>query len=401
MRNYTKLTPEGVRDVLFEECRALGEARRRLRELFTRRGYREAMTPGLEYYDVFNLPGAAIPQQEMYKAVDSAGRLLVFRPDSTLPMARMAAARLQSYRRPIRLYYGQSVYRSWPALSGRGHEAAQMGVELLGAGGLRADLEVICTAVEALRAVAGDFRLELGHGGLFRLLAGRLAMAPGLREEIRSTIEAKNYGALGELLDPLGDSPEARAVRLLPRMFGGEEVFDQAEGLGLDGPARETLEYLRSLYMSLKKLGLGGRLMVDLGLVQRNDYYTGVVFSGYVHEQGGAVLTGGRYDGLCGRFGPEMPAAGFAMDLDAAAQLLLPQLPPEEPAQVLVHGEPGFETEAQQALLRLTGQGVPCEGSVWESLEEAIQYAARGGIPRVLRVGQSTEEIVVERGARV
>ena len=184
-------------------------------------------------------------------------------------------------------------------------------------------------------------------------------------------------------------------------MFGGEEVFDQAEGLGLDGPARETLEYPRSLYMSLKKLGLGGRLMVDLGLVQRNDYYTGVVFSGYVHEQGGAVLTGGRYDGLCGRFGPEMPAAGFAMDLDAAAQLLLPQLPPEEPAQVLVHGEPGFETEAQQALLRLTGQGVPCEGSVWESLEEAIQYAARGGIPRVLRVGQSTEEIVVERGARV
>ena len=276
-----------------------------------------------------------------------------------------------------------------------------MGVELLGAGGLRADLEVICTAVEALRAVAGDFRLELGHGGLFRLLAGRLAMAPGLREEIRSTIEAKNYGALGELLDPLGDSPEARAVRLLPRMFGGEEVFDQAEGLGLDGPARETLDYLRSLYMSLKKLGLGGRLMVDLGLVQRNDYYTGVVFSGYVHEQGGPVLTGGRYDGLCGRFGPEMPAAGFAMDLDAAAQLLLPQLPPEEPAQVLVHGEPGFETEAQQALLRLTGQGVPCEGSVWESLEEAIQYAAQGGIPRVLRVGQSTEEIVVERGARV
>ena len=401
MRNYTKLTPEGVRDVLFEECRALGEARRRLRELFTRRGYREAMTPGLEYYDVFNLPGAAIPQQEMYKAVDSAGRLLVFRPDSTLPMARMAAARLQSHRRPIRLYYGQSVYRSWPALSGRGHEAAQMGVELLGAGGLRADLEVICTAVEALRAVAGDFRLELGHGGLFRLLAGRLAMAPGLREEIRSTIEAKNYGARGELLDPLGDSPEARAVRLLPRMVGGEEVFDQAEGLGLDGPARETLDYLRSLYMSLKKLGLGGRLMVDLGLVQRNDYYTGVVFSGYVHEQGGPVLTGGRYDGLCGRFGPEMPAAGFAMDLDAAAQLLLPQLPPEEPAQVLVHGEPGFETEAQQALLRLTGQGVPCEGSVWESLEEAIQYAAQGGIPRVLRVGQSTEEIVVERGARV
>lgn len=398
MRKYTKLTPEGVRDALFEECRALGEARRRLTELFVRRGYREAMTPGLEYYDVFSLPGAAVPQQEMYKTVDSAGRLLVFRPDSTLPMARMAAARLQNHRRPIRLYYGQSVYRSWPALSGRGHEAAQMGVELLGAGGLRADLEVICAAVEALRAVTGEFRVELGHAGLFKLLAGRLSVEPGLREEIRATIEAKNYGALSELLDPLGDSPEVRAVGLLPRMFGGEEVFDQAERLGLDGPARETLEYLRVLYTSLKKLGLGHRLMVDLGLVQRNDYYTGVVFSGYVHDQGGPVLTGGRYDGLCGHFGPEMPAAGFAMDMDAAAQLILPQLPQEEAVEVLVHGEPGFETEAQQAILRLTGEGSRCEGSVWESLEEALQYAAKAGIPRVLRVGEATEEIIVERG---
>ena len=145
MRKYTKLTPEVVRDVLFEECRARGRARERLTEIFTRRGYQEVMTPGLEYFDVFNLPGAAIPQQEMYKSTDHAGRLLVFRPDSTLPIARMAAARLQNHRRPMRLYYCQNVYRSCPALSGKSHELAQMGVELLGASGLRADLEVIGT----------------------------------------------------------------------------------------------------------------------------------------------------------------------------------------------------------------------------------------------------------------
>ena len=34
--------------------------------------------------------------------------------------------------------------------------------------------------------------------------------------------------------------------------------------------------------------------MVDLGLVQRNDYYTGVVFSAYVHQHGDAVLLGGH-----------------------------------------------------------------------------------------------------------
>ena len=179
MRKYTKLTPEGVRDVLFEECRARGRARERLTEIFTRRGYQEVMTPGLEYFDVFNLPGAAIPQQEMYKSTDHAGRLLVFRPDSTLPIARMAAARLQNHRRPMRLYYCQNVYRSCPALSGKSHELAQMGVELLGASGLRADLEVIGTAVEALEAVAPDFRIELGVPAAGRAAGGLSGAAGG------------------------------------------------------------------------------------------------------------------------------------------------------------------------------------------------------------------------------
>lgn len=401
MRNYTKLTPEGVRDALFEECRALGEAKSRLTALFTRRGYREAMTPGLEYYDMFELPGAAIPQQQMYKSTDSAGRLLVFRPDSTLPIARMAAARLQNHARPIRLYYSQSVYRSWPALSGRSHENAQMGVELLGAGGLRADLEVISAAVEALRAVTEDFRIELGHAGLFRLLAERLSISPAQREEIRATIEAKNYGALDELLDPLGNSLEAKAIRRLPRLFGGEEVFAQTESLGLDGVAAQTLEYLRTLYAALKELGLGSRLMVDLGLVQRNGYYTGVVFSGYVQEQGRPILSGGRYDGLCGQFGPEMPAAGFAVDMDAAAGLVLGQLAPGEVPQVLVHGEDGFEMKAQQELMELAGQGAVCESSVWESREEAEAYARGLGIPKLLLVGESVREIILsEEGER-
>ena len=118
-----------------------------------------------------------------------------------------------------------------------------------------------------------------------------------------------------------------------------------------------------------------------------------MVFSGYVREQGRPILTGGRYDGLCGQFGPAMPAAGFAVDMQAAAGLIQGQLPPEEASQVLVHGEPGFEMKAQQELIRLTEQGLACESSVWESLEEARAYAEQAGIPRLLAVGESVREI--------
>ena len=50
MRTNSKITPEGTRDLLFEECRARREVQARLCKVFTLRGYREVTTPGLEYF---------------------------------------------------------------------------------------------------------------------------------------------------------------------------------------------------------------------------------------------------------------------------------------------------------------------------------------------------------------
>ncbi|MEH2934474.1 ATP phosphoribosyltransferase regulatory subunit [Acutalibacter sp. JLR.KK004] len=397
MRTYSKVTPEGARDILFEECRGRREVQRRLTWAFTLRGYREVMTPGIEYYDVFSLPGAALPQREMYKTTDNRGRLIVFRPDSTLPIARMAASRLQGQQKPLRLYYNQSIYRNRPDLSGRSDESAQMGVELMGAGGLGADLEVVSLAAQALEGCAPDFRMELGHAGIFRVLADQLPVSPEQKEELRATIEAKNYAALEELLEPLGENPAAEAIHRLPRLFGGEEALEEAARYCSGGRAGEMLCYLRTVYTALQKLGLGDRLMVDLGLVQRNDYYTGIVFSAYVPHHGAAVLMGGRYDGLCEKFGEPMPAVGFAVDVDACA-LLLENGMEEEPAPaVLVYGEPGFEAEAESAVSLLTRQGRLCELSLFETREQAEGYARDRGIPRLVLVGRQVTEMEIKR----
>ena len=385
--------------MLFEECRARREVQNRLSRMFTLRGYREVITPGLEYFDVFNLPGTAIPQQEMYKCTDNHGRLVVFRPDSTLPIARMAASRLQSQEKPLRFFYSQTIYRNRPDLSGRSDESAQMGIELMGASGLRADLEVISGAVAALSACAPDFRMEIGHARFFQALAEQLPLSDGEKESLRDTIESKNYAALSELLDPLGNLPAARAMAQLPRLFGGEEALSEAGRWFQDGETREILEYLKGLYAALGELGLGDRLMVDLGLVQRNDYYTGVVFSAYVHQRGDAVLLGGRYDNLCGKFGEPMPAVGFSLDLDAVAELQPAVSDGERPVQALVYGEPGYEMQGQMLLDRLTGQGMSCESALTNSFQEALSYAERRQIPKVYCVGETVRETdLTERG---
>lgn len=397
MNCYSKLTPEGTRDLLFRESSARRAAQTRLSGIFSLRGYREVITPSLEYYDVFSLPGVQIPQQEMYKSTDHHGRLLVVRPDSTLPIARMAASRLQTQLRPLRLFYGQSIVRNEPDLSGRSDESFQMGIELLGASGLRADLEVISLAVEALSACAedGQFRLEIGHSQIFRSLAGKLMLPPERKEELRLAIEAKNYGALGSLLDSLEGDPAAEAVKRLPALFGGEEVFPEAERFCIDNESREVLSYLKLLYTALKKLGLGDRLMVDLGLVQRNDYYTGVVFSAYMKDYGAALLSGGRYDSLCGKFGADLPAVGFALDLDAVAACSK-VFPEEAAAEAVIFGEPGYETEAQKLAREWTEQGRACECSVFETMEDTVAYAKKAGIGKVVFVGDTLQEITVK-----
>lgn len=77
MRRNRRITPEGTRDLLFEESLARREAEGRLADLFVSRGFSEVMTPGIEFYDVFHADTMAIPAENMVKFSDSKGRLLV------------------------------------------------------------------------------------------------------------------------------------------------------------------------------------------------------------------------------------------------------------------------------------------------------------------------------------
>lgn len=395
MKKNNRITPEGTKDFLFEECLTRRYIERAIGDVFSSRGFHEVMTPGLEFYDVFDPDFSGIPQSVMYKMSDKHGHLIVMRPDSTLPIARLTATRLQNLPKPIRLYYTQPIYRNNPGLTGRSDESVQTGIELLGAGGIRADLDVIATALEALGKCVPGYRLEIGHAGFFHSLAQRIPVGESLREEIRNAIEMKNYSRLNGILDGLPDSEEVRALRKLPRLFGGEEVFDRAAHLCGGAQLSETLDYLRRIYRSLSELEQSGRLMIDLGLVQRNDYYTGIVFSAYVEEFGDAVLLGGRYDNLLGHFGQPMPAIGFAVNVDAIAKTLLNRgnVCPVLPMDILVHGDAGYEMKALEYASDLISQGLRCETSVFETQDDAVSYAQTSGIKRIDFVNENVKTI--------
>ncbi len=385
MKRFDLITPEGTRDLLFEDCAAVRAVENRLQSIFKAKGYSEVITPGLEFYDVFNLKSRYFPQETMYKLTDNKGRLMVVRPDSTMPIARLTATRLREQALPVRLCYSQSVYRNRPGMRGRSDEIRQTGIELIGSTSRRAELEVLANAMEVLSSFETEgFRLELGHIGYFKALVSKLGCDSDITENIRSLIEVKNYPALNDLLESIGDNEVTRAIKQLPRLFGGEEVFEAAEALYSDPDATAALDELRDTYERITALGYKGMITIDLGLVNRMDYYTGMVMKGYIEGCGDAVLSGGRYDKLLSEFGYDIPATGFAVNVDAVARAVMKNTDfGTKPVDVVVFGTDGYETEAIVHSRQLISEGLTAETAVFDDEAEVRRYAAEKKIGRI------------------
>ena len=115
----------------------------------------------------------------------------------------------------------------------------------------------------------------------------------------------------------IGSTAETEVLHKLPRLFGGTEVLDEAKKLYQSENSDKALDYLKTLLRKLEEKNISDSVMIDLGLVNRSNYYTGVIFRGYAEGSGATILSGGRYDNLIAEFGLDVPAIGFGVDVNA------------------------------------------------------------------------------------
>ncbi len=383
MKNYSKITPEGTKDYLALESRAIRCAEKRLSALYKAKGYQKVMTPTIEFFDVFNRESSGYSPENLYSLTDSYGRLLVLRPDSTLPIARLASTRLQNAVLPLRIYYNQNVFLRQKNLTGRSDESTQSGIELMGVSGIRADLEVIATAVEAIECcTSADFKLEIGHAGFFKDLCNNLNVDDETISAIYDCVESRNFVSLNKILDKIGENSVTDCIRNLPRYFGGLDIIEKAKQIGIGD---ESLEYLKELYVQLEKMGLSDKIIIDLSLVNRTNYYTGIIFKGYLDGSGISVVSGGRYDLLAGEFGKNMPSTGFGIETGALASVMMTRNEVEEEImpQIIVWGDENYITNALEYSKTLRSKDIFCEMSNFSTAEETIEYAKQKGIKTV------------------
>ncbi len=313
--------PQGTTDTLFDRYIKKQELQTSLLGVFNDRGYRTIATPTFEYADVFDLAGD-YSDESAYRFSDDEGRMMALRCDSSTPIARMVSSCFKNSSFPLRISYNQSVYKRQASYGGKRHEMSQSGVELIGATDeFDANLEIVRLSIEALKSSGlKNFKVELGHAALFDIVVGKLPLDKGECERLHRYMETKNVAALFELLKNFDDENKKICELLcaMPGLFGDKDEMLKAKKLFADiKEANQILSTLEHLYNRLCDEGYGEYISFDFGLVQQFDYYTGIIFSAYSAGFGEALLSGGRYDRLYGRFGEERSAIGFVVNVDS------------------------------------------------------------------------------------
>ncbi len=319
--------PEGMQDTLSGECVRKRCVEQQLRTLFSRSGFREIETPLLEYYRTFDDEVYGFDAHHVWKTFDRQGRVLVLRPDSTIPAVRIAASRLMGEKLPLRLSYIQNV-AAFPAEGSSSLcESTQAGVELMGEKSALADAEVIALAIDSLRqAGLKEFQIDLGQVAFFKGFMQEAGLTPEQTETIRRYVEEKNMLAMQLYLRECAVPGEVSSrLMKLPQLYGDESVLKEAEAITVSSLCREAISNLRQILDALDDYGCREYVSIDLGMVHAVNYYSGMIFRGITGCLGQPLLSGGRYDGLPAKYGRAMHATGFGLSINLLMAALLRQ----------------------------------------------------------------------------
>ena len=327
----------------------------------------------------------------MFKFFDQQGRILVLRPDITIPIARVAATKYRDNRYPLRMSYIGNAFKYNELGGGKQKEFTQAGVEIIGAKTPQADAEVIATAIDAVKATGlKNFQIDIGQVEFFKGLMEETGLSDAETEKMRVLIDKKDFLGIEELVKKHNIKDGLKDLILdLPKLFGSIDIIDKVEKYPINKRSIDALNNLRSIIKMLDDYGLCKYVSIDLGMVQSLNYYSGTIFRGFTYGVGFPILSGGRYDGLVEKFGRKSPATGFSMGINMVMMALERQnIEIEKPEiDTLVFCEEGGRGTAFRICQALRSQEIVVEMDInGEGFEMARSYAVSKEIGGILRV---------------
>ncbi|MCM1398865.1 MAG: ATP phosphoribosyltransferase regulatory subunit [Clostridium sp.] len=311
-------TPDGVRDIYGIECKKKLKIVDKIHHVLALFSYQDIETPSFEYFDIFNMDKGSAPSNEMYKFFDRNNNTLVLRPDLTPSVARCVAKYYANEELPIRLCYQGNTFTNAPLHQGKLNECTQIGGELVNDDSSAADAEAIACVISCLKASGlSEFQIEIGEIEYFKGLIEEAGLDIDMENKIRDYIHIKNFFGLSEFVETLDiSSGMKRAFTSFETLFGGLDMLERARGLVSNSTSLLAIDRMEKVYHALTNYGYEKYVDFDLGMLNRYNYYTGIVFRGYTYGTGDAIVKGGRYNNLLSQFGKDAASVGFAIYVD-------------------------------------------------------------------------------------
>ena len=334
----------GTRDILPVEAARHRHIMETARTLAARYGYGEIATPIFEFTEVFRRTlgeTTDVVTKQMYTFDDRGGESLTLRPEGTAGIARALISGGLGQDLPLKYYYEGPMFRHERPQKGRYRQFHQIGVELLGPAEPQADVEVIALGAHILEA------LGLKDKTVLELNSLGDAESRGKYREALVAYFRKHEAELSE------DSKvrlERNPLRILDSKDEGDREITAGAPLFEASFNRASADFFAKVRDGLDAIGIA--YTVNPRLVRGFDYYCHSAFEFTTDQLGaqGAVIAGGRYDGLVEIMGgPPTPGTGWAGGIERMALLLdsPPALP--RPVAVVPVGEPGEEPAARLA----------------------------------------------------
>lgn len=384
------LLPEGVQDLLIDDCIYRRQIEDKFMENFKQSGYMEISSPALEYYDLFSKDYLSNKGDNTFKLIDTNGKILVLRPDCTVPIVRILSTKMKDFVFPLRLCYVQDVFRIDEEQAGKKREFRQAGVELFGISSYKADVEIIITAIESLKHLGlENFQIDIGQTKLLEGILETLEIEEGDKDQIVYNMENKNLVALKELIGDLAIDKHVKTILgQLPKLFGNpEEVLGDINKLPLTPSMKESIKELEGVYKRIRDYGLGDYIKLDLGMATSLKYYSGIIFKGFTRDLGEVLLRGGRYDGLVRDFGLDSHATGFAFSVNKVTKALKIQenLRAQKKRHILLLEDEGL-TASADLVNGLRQKGCIVEVNLLEDIGDLDEYVKRREIDEVIKL---------------
>jgi histidyl-tRNA synthetase len=351
----------------------------RVRRLF---GFKRVEVPVIEPTAVFARTigeTTDVVSKEMYSFEDRSGDSITLRPELTAGIARAYLSEGWQQHAPLKVATWGPAFRYERPQKGRFRQFHQLDAEIIGAAEAQADVEILSFGAQLLA--------ELGISDGVTLKLNTLGDAES-RDAWRAKLIEHFSGQ-----DISSESRERLAKNPL-RVLDSKDPRDQAAVAGapdmkLSAEAEEIFAHVRA---GLDAAGVAYQL--DPHLVRGLDYYRHTAFEFITDRLGaqGAVIAGGRYDGLMESLGgPHTPAIGWAAGIERLGMMIdAPEA--ERPDVVLVPiGEAGDKV-AIRLLAELRGGGIAADMALRGNMKKRMAKADASGARHAIIIGDSEVE---------